>query len=39
LWDDIESAGQLDKKLEDRLGRSLDDYKSQAEVVADDGEE
>ena len=39
LWDDIETAGELDKNLEDRLGRTLDDYKSQAEVVADDGEE
>jgi F-type H+-transporting ATPase subunit alpha len=39
LWDDIETAGQLDTKLEDRLGRTLDDYKSQADVVADDGEE
>ena len=39
LWDDIETAGKLDKNLEDRLGRTLDDYKSQAEVVADDGEE
>jgi|TARA_Y100001001_G_scaffold68892_1_gene66990 F-type H+-transporting ATPase subunit alpha len=39
LWDDIETGGKLDKNLEDRLGRALDDYKSQAEVVADDGEE
>ena len=39
LWDDIETAGKLDKDLEARLGRMLDDYKLQAEAVADDGEE
>ena len=39
LWDDIETAGKLDKDLEARLGRILDDYKLQAEAVADDGEE
>ena len=39
LWDDIETAGKLDQNLEDRLGRILDAYKSQAEAVPDDGEE
>ena len=39
LWDDIEAAGELDKDLEDRIAKAVDDYKSQAGFATTGGEE
>jgi len=40
LWDDIEAAGKLDEALEGRLQKSLEDFKSQADLeVVEDVEE
>jgi F-type H+-transporting ATPase subunit alpha len=41
LWDDIEAAGKLDDALEVRLRKTLEDYKTQADldVIEEEGDE